>query len=137
MKKTILNLSLVLILIFSFTGCSSSNQYGSSNNLNGNENKENGSQNFIPDNLMSCDPNFFKRGGDGIAPDCDTFGGSSVCSFHTKEKNGETKIENIQYNNACTACRFYGETGVREMGSTKFTHHGYLEENCDGIIWKK
>lgn len=90
----------------------------------------------IPDNLIQCDPKFFERGADGIAPDCDTFGGDAVCAFHTKDKNGESKIENIQYDNACAACRFYSDTNVREMGSTTYTLHGYLESGCEGTIWE-
>jgi hypothetical protein len=90
----------------------------------------------VPENLISCDPAYFERGDDDIAPDCDTFGGDKVCSYHTKEQNGKIKNETIQYNNACAACRFYGETGVRKLGSATFTHKGYIEGGCEGIIWE-
>jgi len=90
----------------------------------------------LPDNLVQCDPKFFARGEDGIAPDCSTFGGDSVCSYYTEEKKGLTKQKLLQFDNACAACRFFSEEGVREMGSTVMTNHGYTETKCEGVIWE-
>ncbi len=90
----------------------------------------------LPDNLVQCDPKFFERGEDGIAPDCDTFGGDAVCSYYTEEKKGKTKQKLMQFDNACAACRFFSEEGVRDMFGTVMTHHGYTETKCEGAIWK-
>ena len=102
-----------------------------------NENNKEDTADSIPNNLISCDPAYFERDDDGIVFDCDTFEEEKVCSYHTKGKNGESKIETVQYKSACKACRFYGKTGVMELGSSKFIHHGYLKGGCEGIIWEK
>lgn len=135
MKKLLLIVALTLL----FTGCSSQNNPpNTSSNSSPTSIKKNNSTNInaLPENLIACDPIYFERGEDGIAPDCNTFSGGPVCSYHTKEKNGETKKETIQYTNPCAACRFYGKTGVRKIGSSIFTHHGYIEGGCEGIIWE-
>ncbi len=141
LDKQKIKVILLLIMVFFIAGCSQKSELGNNPSDSAKEtiNEENKEETVasIPDNLISCDPAYFKRGTDGIAPDCDTFEEGKVCSYHTKEKNGETKIEPIQYKNACSACRFYGETGIREIGSAKFIHHGYLKEGCNGIIWEK
>ena len=128
-------------MTFFISGCSQksepdNNLPGLDKNTVNEENKEEATKS-IPDNLISCDPAYFERGDDGIVSDCNTFEEEKVCSYHTKEKNGETKISTVQYKSACAACRFYGKTGVMEMGSSKFTHHGYLKGGCEGIIWEK
>ena len=134
MKKYFL---LLPLFAFLFAGCNKVDNLENTPSNSVNDQDEKSSSSSIPSNLISCDPVYFERDANGIVPDCDTFNDNNkVCSYHTKEQNGKTKNEPIQYKNACSACRFYGETGVRKIGSATFNHHGYIESGCDGVIWE-
>jgi len=134
MKKILLLPSLLVLLLIGYILMRVSTN--TSSIPADNQAEEKSATNSIPDNLISCNPAYFERDTNGIAPDCDTFGDEKVCSYHIKEQNGKTKNETIQYGNACSACRFYSETGVRKIGSATFTHLGYIESGCEGVLWK-
>lgn len=85
----------------------------------------------VPASLSMDCSQFFKQSGQEYQVSCDTFPKETVCSYYIVSREDQQSIQNLQYTNACAACRFYGETGAKKIGTTQYEHLGYVSGVCE------
>ncbi|MBP9781529.1 hypothetical protein KBC89_02645 [Candidatus Woesebacteria bacterium] len=85
----------------------------------------------VPTSLSMDCSQFNKQSGQEYQVSCDTFPKEAVCSYYIVSREGQQSIQNLQYTNACAACRFYGETGAKTIGTTQYEHLGYKAGVCE------
>ncbi|MFA5022467.1 MAG: hypothetical protein WC508_05315 [Patescibacteria group bacterium] len=84
----------------------------------------------VPQDLIQCAGKYFKSDDNGRVADCSTFEPDKVCSYYKTIVNGITSVHVLEYNQACLACRFYGETGTKKIDNAEYLHLGYLVGTC-------
>lgn len=132
--KAIVFFSLMLILIAS--GCMSSEKSGSPDAVvQKAEAIDSGIK--VPVNLMECPTKYFEKEGGTYKINCNQETREKVCSYYKTVKDGTEKTHNLEYNTECGACRFYGETGTKESGNTKYVHLGYVKGPCEQGMYKQ
>lgn len=85
----------------------------------------------VPASLSMDCSQFFKQSGQEYQVSCDTFPKEAVCSYYVVSRESQQSIQNLQYTNACAACRFYGEAGAKKIGTTQYEHLGYKTGVCE------
>ncbi len=84
----------------------------------------------VPTDLLTDCNQFFKQEGQAYQTSCDTYPKATVCSYYSVLREGQQTVQNLQYPNACAACRFYGETGTKQAGNSTYSHLGYTTSTC-------
>lgn len=84
----------------------------------------------VPTDLLTDCNQFFKQEGQAYQTSCDTYPKATVCSYYSVLREGQQTVQNLQYPNACAACRFYGETGTKQAGNSTYSHLGYTNSTC-------
>lgn len=85
----------------------------------------------VPNGLLNDCSQYFKQEGQAYQTSCETYPKATVCSYYSALREGQQTVQNLQYSNACAACRFYGETGERTIGTTHYKQLGYTESSCE------
>ena len=93
---------------------------------------------IVPDGVyQECPEIYFAKEASGSAKDCEEYGGDRVCSYYKETKNGQEKIKNLEYLTECHACRFYGKTGVVDIGTVKMELLGLEKKECSQGMYQK
>lgn len=85
----------------------------------------------VPSDLLNDCSQYFKQEGQAYQTSCETYPKATVCSYYSALREGQQTVQNLQYANACAACRFYGETGERTIGLIKYKQLGYTQSSCE------
>lgn len=85
----------------------------------------------IPKTLSSCPAKYFEKDAKGAYKiNCDWQAKVHVCSYYSASKGCSKADAKLEYNNECLACRFYGETGIKEANDITYKQYGYQTGVC-------
>ncbi|MFA6410086.1 MAG: hypothetical protein WCW26_00715 [Candidatus Buchananbacteria bacterium] len=92
---------------------------------------------IVPSDLTQCSGKFFEKDGQGNLKNCAEFESDKVCSYYKTIKGRVATTHILEYDNACLACRFYGETGSKKIDDSDHLNLGYSIGNCPQLKNKK